>query len=111
MDALAPLLLVYDAESAPCRCLVDWTRRRDRACLIVAFPFQNAELARLAPELAGLALQGEVHALDTGTRKVARGPAILPWLFQRLPGRWWMTPLLALPPLRTFAYSILRRSK
>ena len=109
MASLAPLLLVYDADSAPCRALVDWIRKRDRACLIIAFPYQNAELVRLAPELAGLAYLGEIHGLDTRTRRTGQGPALLPSLFQRLPGWQWLAPLMAIPLLRTLTYATLRR--
>ena len=106
--AKAPLLLVYDAESAPCRGLVDWARRRDRACLIIAFPLENGELLKLAPELAGLPLHGEVHSLDTRTRAVRRGPNLLPGLFQRLPGWAWLAPCLAVPALSSLVYRLLR---
>ena len=109
MGSPSPLLLVYDAESAPCRALVDWIRKRDRACLIIAFPYQNAELVRLAPELAGMAFLGEIHGLDTRTRQATQGAALLPQLFERLPTWQWLAPLLAIAPLRALTYSALRR--
>lgn len=111
MSRPAPLLLVYDAESAPCRGLVDWARQRDRDCLIVAFPMQNGELAQLAPELAGLALRGEVHSLDTRTRAVKEGPELLTGLFSRLPAWSWLAPLVALPAVAKLAYRLLCRSR
>jgi predicted DCC family thiol-disulfide oxidoreductase YuxK len=104
-----PLLLVYDAESAPCRGVVDWVRKRDRTCLVVAFPLQNGELAQLAPELAGLPLQGEVHSLDTRTREVRHGEAMLEGLFQRLPGWRWLGPWMAIRGLASMTYGLMRR--
>ena len=109
MPQPAPLLLVYDAESAPCRSVVDWIRKRDRTCLVVAFPMQNGELAMLAPELAGLPLQGEVHSLDTRTREVRHGEAILKGLFRRLPGWHWLEPLMAARLLASWTYHLMRR--
>lgn len=107
----APLLVAYDAESAPCRALVDWVRHRDRACLVVAFPYQHAELVHLAPELAGQTFREEVHGLDTRTRQVRGGAALLPSLFRRLPGWRILAPLLTLPALANLAWRWLRRSR
>lgn len=95
----APLLLVYDAECPACRSAVDWIQKRDAQGLIVPFPYQNPELVRMAPELAGRPLDASIHGLDTGTRIVKAGGDLLPDLLGRLP-RWrWVAPLLRLPGL------------
>ena len=109
MSGPAPLLLVYDAEIPGCRGVVDWIRKRDRACLIIAFPLQNPEVAQLAPEVAGLPLLGTVHSLDTRTRAVCQGQALLPGVFDRLPGWGWLAPLMAIPALASLAYRLLSR--
>jgi predicted DCC family thiol-disulfide oxidoreductase YuxK len=111
MPHLAPLLLVYDAESPSCRGVVDWIRKRDRACLIVAFPLQNAELVKLAPEVAGLPLLGSVHGLDTRSRAVFEGQALIPIIFLRLPGWAWVAPLFGIPALAALAYALIRRTR
>jgi hypothetical protein len=93
------LLIAYDAEDPSVRRAVDRIQRRDRWGLIVPFPFQNPELARVALELAGRPLHLEMHGLDTATRKVWAGKALLPHLLKRLP-RWrWVAPLLHVPVL------------
>jgi len=93
----APLLLVYDAECPACRRAVDWIQRRDTQGLITPFPYQNPELVRIAPELAGRPLETALHGLDTRTRAVTAGGALLPLIALRLP-RWRVVaPLLLLP--------------
>ena len=104
-------LLAYDAESPRCRALIDWIQRRDRAGLVVSFPFQNAELVRVAPELAGLALDGEVHGFDTRSRRITRGARLLPFVLRRLPGWCWLAPLMALPFVANVFYAFLRRRR
>jgi predicted DCC family thiol-disulfide oxidoreductase YuxK len=97
------LLIAYDAECSPCCRLVDWVGARDRWGRVVFFPLQNPELVRLAPELAGRPLHGEVHGIDLGRRETWSGPALLPEILGRLP-RWrWLAPALHLPGLRQLA--------
>jgi len=105
----APYLLAYDAEDGGCRRLVDWIQRRDRSGLVVSFPFQNAELVLVAPELAGLPQAGQVHGFDTRTRKLRSGAKLLPGLFSRLPGWGWLAPLASLPWVAGMLYRYLRR--
>lgn len=106
-------LLVYDAESAACRGMVDWIQRRDLEGLVVSFPFQNGELLHVAPELAGQFRVGEIHGLDTRTREIRQGARLLPELFRRLPGwRWRMLgPLARVPALASVLYAWLRRRR
>lgn len=105
----APYLLAYDAEHAGCRRFVDWIQRRDTGGLVVSFPFQNAELVHVAPELAGLPEAGQVYGFDTRTRQVHGGARLLPSLLSRLP-RWrWLAPLAVLAPMSTLFYAYLRR--
>ena len=93
----SPLLLAYDGECSLCCKSADWLRVRDHQGLIHLFPLQHPELVKMAPELAGRALHGELHGLDLGTRQVWTGSALLAPLARRLP-RWrWASPLLALP--------------
>jgi len=107
----APYLLVYDAENAGCRGMIDWIQRRDASGLVVAFPLQNTELVHVAPELAGLYLATEIHGFDTRSREVHRGPRLLPSLFRRLPGWKWLAPVVAIPALASLLYSFLRRRR
>ena len=101
--AKSRLLVAYDAECHGCRKKADWLRARDRDGLIEVFPLQHPDLAAIAPELAGRFLHGELHGLDLSTRRVVRGPALLPELLSRLP-RWKLVaPLLRLPGLARFA--------
>jgi len=107
MAQQAPLLVVYDAESVRCRRWVDWVRKRDSLGLIVTFPFQNPELARIAPELAGRPLHVDLHGLDTGTRQVWVGERLLPEVWARLP-RWrWVIFLTWIPWLKALISKIM----
>jgi hypothetical protein len=85
----APLLVVYDAESNRYRRWMDGIRKRDSHGLIVSFPFQNPELVKIAPELAGRPLHLVIHGMDTRTRKVWVGEKLLPHIWARLPGWRW----------------------
>ena len=107
----SPYLLVYDAEDPGCRHLIDWIQRRDQTGLVVSFPSQNAELLHVAPELAGLALDGEVHGFDTRSRKVHRGASLLPSILQRLPGWRWLALPAAFPIAAGLIYRFLRRPR
>jgi predicted DCC family thiol-disulfide oxidoreductase YuxK len=94
---LAPLLVVYDAESHQGRRWVDWIQKRDSQGLIVPFPCQNPELVRIAPELAGRPLQRTIHGLDTLTRQVWAGENLPPQVWARLPGWRWVIFLTWIP--------------
>ncbi len=103
MSRPAPLLVAYDGECALCCRMMDWVRRRDRWGLVVTFPLQNAELPRMAPELAGRPLHLEIHAVDMGTREVRAGAEVLTWVLRRLP-RWrLLAPLMGLPGVSSCA--------
>lgn len=104
MPGLAPLLVVYDAENPHCRRRIDWIRRRDRLGLIVAFPWQNPELPRIAPELAGRPLHLLPHGLDTRTREVWAGQALMPHLWARVSGLRWVTFLVKIPVISRLFY-------
>lgn len=107
-----PLLVAYDGECSLCRKRADWLQRRDTRGLLVLFPVQHPELVRLAPELAGRPLLGELHGMDLRTRTVFRGPTLLPELLSRLP-RWRaVAPVLRLPGLARFAaWFMLKRDE
>lgn len=93
----APLLVAYDAECSLCRRMMDWVQRRDRWGCIVAFPFQNPGLSQVAPELAARPLHLEIHGVDTASRRVFAGEALIPEVLGRLP-RWrCVAPLLRIP--------------
>lgn len=110
----APLLLAYDGECGLCRRAMDWVQRRDRWGLVVAFPIQNAELLRVAPELAGRPLHLEIHGVDTFTREVYAGADLIIHVLDRLP-RWrFVAPLLRIPGLpslgqRLYLWAAARR--
>ena len=108
MGRPAPILLAYDGECSLCRRMVDWVQRRDRWGLIVAFPLQNAELPRMAPELAGRPLHLEIHAVDTGNRRVHAGAEVLPLVLSRLPRWCLLAPLLSFPGVSALARWIYR---
>ncbi|HJV88813.1 MAG TPA: DCC1-like thiol-disulfide oxidoreductase family protein [Holophagaceae bacterium] len=110
--ALGPLVLAYDAECSLCVKRAEALQARDTRGLLVLFPLQHPELVRMAPELAGLKLHGELHGLDLATRRVFKGPDLLPELAARLP-RWaWAAPLLRLPGLaKALAWFTLRRDE
>lgn len=106
----APVLLVaYDAECGPCRRLVDWAGARDRHGRLVFFPLQNPELVRLAPELAGRDLHGDVHGLELGAGRVWSGADLLPRILDRLPGWAWAGLALRLPGVGAMAARSWRR--
>jgi len=94
----SPLLLVYDAEDARCRRLADWVARRDRDGLVVPFPSQNGEVARVAPELAGKVGPGILLVLDTGSRQVSAGADATKEMLLRLSG-WKLLAALGAAPL------------
>ena len=103
------LLLAYDGECSLCRRWVDWVQARDRWGLVVAFPLQNPELSRMAPELAGRPLHLEIHALDLADRRVFAGAEVLPKVLARLP-RWRLgAPILSLPGVSALARRIYVR--
>lgn len=105
-----PYLLIYDAADAQCRRLVDWIQKRDRDGRVVAFPFQNPELVRVAPELAGLPLDRGIHGFDPRTRTIQEEARALPGLLRLLPGWRWLAPLARLHVVaRLFAWFIGRR--
>jgi len=92
----APLILANDAECLHCRAFVDWIQERDQWGLVIPFPLQNPELVRMAPELAGRALEQGLHGVDTETHDVAAGDALAPLIARRLPGWRWLAPLAGL---------------
>jgi hypothetical protein len=110
-DSHAPstLLLVYDAEDFRCRRLVDWVGARDRDGLVVTFPYLNGELARMAPELAGLDFPGMVYTLDLETREVRGGTEIVPGLVRRLPTWAWAQAPAKLPLVAKMVLGLMRR--
>ncbi len=91
------LILVYDAEDLRCRHLVDWVGQHDRDGLVVTFPYQNGEVVRLAPELAGLDYRGRIYTLDMETREMRGGTAIVPAILVRLPAWSWASLPARLP--------------
>lgn len=100
---MGPLLLAYDAECSLCRRMMDWVRRRDPEGLVIAFPLQDPELVKVAPELAGRPLHEAIHGLDLATRRVYVGADLLPHVGRRLPGWRWVAPLSRLPGLPALA--------
>jgi hypothetical protein len=105
----APYLLVYDAEDAECRRLVDWIHKRDRSGLVVAFPAQNTELLRVAPELAGLALDRGIHGYEPRSRVLRSGPRMLPGLLPHLTGWCWLSPVAQVPLLARMLFALILR--
>ena len=108
MGRPSPILLAYDGECSLCRRMVDWVQRRDRWGLVVAFPLQNVELPRMAPELAGRPLHLEIHAVDTRNRRVYAGAEVLPLVFSRLPHWCLFAPLMRFPGMSALARWIYR---
>jgi hypothetical protein len=105
---LAPLLVVYDAESSRGRRWVDWVQKQDSLGLIVCFPCQSAELVTLAPELAGRPLHRELHGLDLHSRQVWAGSRLLPEVLGRLPGWRWGIFLVYIPGVSKIITSLSR---
>lgn len=103
------LLLVYDAEDLRCRKLVDWVGARDRDGLVVTFPYLNGELARMAPELAGLDFKGMLYTLDLETREVRGGTGIVPGLVRRLPSWSWAQAPARLPLAAKMILALMSR--
>lgn len=105
----APLLLAYDGACGLCRRLAEAIRIRDRWGLVIAFPLQDAELLRVAPELAGRPLERALHGLDTASRRVLVGAELLAPVLSRLP-RWrWVAPAFRLPGVAGLAQRIYLR--
>ncbi len=110
--ALGPLLLAYDAECSRCCQRAQALQARDARGLLILFPLQHPELVRMAPELAGRRLHGELHGLDLETREVWSGADLLPELAARLPGWRWAAPILRIPGLaRAVAWFTLKRDE
>lgn len=108
-----PLLLAYDGECSLCVKRADWIQARDRTGLLVLFPLQHPELVRMAPELAGQALHGELHGLDLSSRQVFRGPQLLPEILSRLSFPWplWAPFLRWEPMAKAVAWVVLKRDE
>lgn len=96
------LLIAYDGECSLCICRADWLKRQDTQAQLMLFPLQHPELVRMAPELAGRKLHGQVHGMDLTTREVFIAEELLRPLLRALP-RWaWLTPFLLIPGLRSW---------
>ncbi|MEI6591653.1 MAG: DUF393 domain-containing protein [Holophagaceae bacterium] len=95
----APLILAYDPACTLCCRMTLWLARRDRLGLILAVSLREPDLLQMAPELAGLPLEREIHGMDLGSRQVWAGADLLQPIARRLPGWRWLSPLLALPGL------------
>lgn len=94
------LLIAYDGECSLCIRRADWLKRQDTQAQLMLFPLQHPELVRMAPELAGRKLHGQVHGMDLTTREVFIAEELLRPLLKALP-RWaWLTPFLLIPGLR-----------
>lgn len=109
MPRPAPLLLAYDGACSLCRRLMEAVRTRDRWGLVIAFPLQDPELLRVAPELAGRPLDRALHGLDTASRQVFVGADLMAPVMARLP-RWrWVVPLFRLPGVAGLAQRLYLR--
>lgn len=109
MSRPAPLLLAYDGACDLCQRLMEAIRSRDRWGLVIAFPLQDAELLRVAPELAGRPLEQALHGLDTASRQVFVGAELLAPVMARLP-RWrWIAPMMRLPGVAGLAQGLYLR--
>ncbi|MFM8430940.1 MAG: DCC1-like thiol-disulfide oxidoreductase family protein [Holophagaceae bacterium] len=96
------LLIAYDGECSLCIRRADWLKRQDTQAQLMLFPLQHPELVRMAPELAGRKLHGQVHGMDLTTREVFIAEELLRPLLRALP-RWaWLTPFLLIPGLRSW---------
>ena len=96
------LLIAYDGECSLCIRRADWLKRQDTQAQLMLFPLQHPELVRMAPELAGRKLHGQVHGKDLTTREVFIAEELLRPLLRALP-RWaWLTPFLLIPGLRSW---------
>ncbi|MFZ9361047.1 MAG: DCC1-like thiol-disulfide oxidoreductase family protein [Holophagaceae bacterium] len=96
------LLIAYDGECSLCIRRADWVKRQDTQAQLMLFPLQHPELVRMAPELAGRKLHGQVHGMDLTTREVFIAEELLRPLLRALP-RWaWLTPFLLIPGLRSW---------
>lgn len=104
----SPLILAYDAECSLCCRVADWLRARDRNGLLVFFPLQGKDLVRVAPELAGRALHGEIHGVEERTRRVWTGGDLLPHVLGRLPGWRWVAWGLRVPLIRQASVRLWR---
>lgn len=109
MPSPGSLILVYDAEEPRHRRLVDRVGRADRNGLVVSFPYQNPELVRLAPELAGLEFKDRIYTLDTQSRRIAQDAGAVPALLRRLPAWAWAGPPSRVPFLGGMVFRLLRR--
>ncbi|MFM8233488.1 MAG: DCC1-like thiol-disulfide oxidoreductase family protein [Holophagaceae bacterium] len=96
------LLIAYDGECSLCIRRADWLKRQDTQARLMLFPLQHPELVRMAPELAGRSLHGQIHGIDLTTREVFAAGELLDPLLTSLP-RWrWLRPLMMFPGLRTW---------
>ncbi len=96
------LLIAYDGECSLCIRRADWLKRQDTQAQLMLFPLQHPELVRIAPELAGRTLHGQVHGMDLTTREVFIAGELLSPLVKALP-RWsWLSLFFVIPGLRTW---------
>ncbi len=105
------LLIAYDGECSLCIRRADWLKRQDSRAQLMLFPIQHPQLVRVAPELAGRSLHGQIHGMDLDTREVFIAGDLLEPLLNVLP-RWsWLSFTLFIPGFRkSIGYWFLSKS-
>ncbi|MGQ9850384.1 MAG: thiol-disulfide oxidoreductase DCC family protein [Aggregatilineaceae bacterium] len=102
------LLVVFDGDCGLCQTARQWAEERDRQGRLRFVPYQDADLARLAPDLTAEQAAQALYLLAPDGRRY-RGARAVFMTLRSLPG-WWslLGTVWALPPLSLLAEPFYR---
>lgn len=102
------LLVVFDGECGLCRAARQWAEERDRRGRLRFVPYQDADLARLAPGLTPAQAARSLYAIAPDGQRY-RGARAVFMTLRSLPGAWGLLGTVwALPPLSLLAEPFYR---
>jgi len=102
------LLVVFDGECGLCQAARRWAEERDRQGHLRFVPYQDADLARLAPGLTPALAARSLYVIATDGQRYRGARAVFVTL-RSLPGAWGLLGYVgALPPVSLLAEPVYR---